>query len=75
MIWRGESVRTVFVGVRAPQRDHVTRRQEGRNLGSVQVGGMLHYARVVTIVSVLDDGVEELSEHLTGNIKRSVFPP
>lgn len=45
----------------------------GCYLGSIQVSGMLHCARVVSIVSILDNRVKELSKHLMGKIKLS-FP-
>lgn len=34
------------------------------HLAGVQVGGMLHVARVVAVVSLLDDGVQQLCKHL-----------
>lgn len=37
------------------------------NLGGVQVSGMLHYARVVAVVSVFDDRLKEVSKHLMRN--------
>ena len=39
-------------------------RVKERHLGRVQVGGVRHGSGVVTVVSVFDDGVEELGEYL-----------
>lgn len=50
------------------------RTKEQCNLGSIQVSGMLHCARVIAIVSVFDHRVKDLSKHLTGKIKHSVLP-
>ncbi len=57
--------------------DHVMQRSDekcGCNLGSIQVSGVLHCARVIAIVSILDHRVKELTKHLMGKIKHSVFP-
>lgn len=38
--------------------------KERLNLGGIKVSGMLHCARVVAVVSVLDHRHKELSKHL-----------
>lgn len=49
--------------------------EEKCNLGSIQVSGVLHCARVITIVSLLDNRVKELSEHLNLKKTNTQFSP
>ena len=49
--------------------DHMMHKTKECHLRCIQVSGVLHCARVIPIVSILDHRVKELSKHLMGKKK------